>query len=126
MVGRAVMFTILVGLVGGLGAMLRFVADRLGERSFGHRTPWPIAAVNVLGSFAIGCFAGLALTRTIAHAPATLLTAGLCGGFTTFSTASVDTVRLAAEGRRVGALAHGLGVMVAAVATAAVGLAITS
>jgi CrcB protein len=56
--------------------------------------------INLVGSFAIGLIAGLAGTRS-SLSPHTVLflQTGLCGGFTTFSTFSLETVRLINTGR---------------------------
>lgn len=74
---------------GALGALLRYAAARLGARS---TWPWPVLAVNVVGSL----IAGLAF-----HTDAALVVVtGFCGGLTTFSTLSVETIQLWLDGRR--------------------------
>lgn len=74
---------------GALGALLRYAASRLGARS---SWPWPVLAVNVVGSLV----AGAAFHSEFALVVVT----GFCGGLTTFSTLSVETIQLIAEGRR--------------------------
>ena len=83
---------LLVGLGGGIGAMLRYAVSSLPVRSL---FPVLTLAVNLLGAFIIGLVTGFLETR--ADPPAwvsPLLKTGLCGGFTTFSTFSLETVTL--------------------------------
>lgn len=84
---------LLVALAGGAGAAARYGADRLLQTRLGPGLP--ILAINVAGSALLGGIAG-----TFAGAVAVVLGTGFCGGFTTFSAASIDAVRLAGEGRR--------------------------
>jgi fluoride exporter len=74
---------------GAVGALLRYAASRLGART---PWPWPVLAVNVVGSL----IAGVAVHSEFALVVVT----GFCGGLTTFSTLSVETIQLVAEGRR--------------------------
>ena len=83
-----------VGLLGGAGAIGRFlldggVADRLG-RAF----PYGTLAVNLLGSFLLGLLVGLALDDDAYRLAGT----GLVGAFTTFSTWTLESHRLAEDG----------------------------
>lgn len=95
---------------GGLGAVLRYAASRVGARS---SWPWPVLLVNVLGSLV----AGVAF-----HSDAALVVVtGFCGGLTTFSTLSVETVQLVAEGRARAATASVVLNVVVGVAAAALG-----
>ncbi len=88
-----------VGLGGALGSMLRFWLSILISRQFGETFPWGILAINVMGSFVIGVLA--AFTNPDGPVPPSsrifatqFLMIGLCGGFTTFSSFSRDTLRL--------------------------------
>ena len=115
---------LLLGLAGGLGAGTRFVVDGLVRSRLRTALPLGTIAINIAGSFLLGLVAGL----VIAHAAPAELQAvagtGFLGGFTTFSTASFETVRLI-QSRRTGlALLNGVGTAVAAVAAAAAGLAL--
>ena len=58
------------------------------------------------------------------HTRALIIGTGFLGGFTTFSTASLETVRLLGRGRRLAGTACGLGMLVCAVAAAALGFAV--
>lgn len=88
-----------VGAGGGLGAVLRYLASGAVYRWTSSDFPYGTLAVNVLGSLILGCIVQLAESRT---GPGPLmkmfLTVGLCGGFTTFSTFSMETLKLFTEG----------------------------
>ncbi len=111
----------LVAVSGGAGAALRFVVD--GAVRGRRPTPLPVATVliNVSGSLLLGLLTGAHLLHGLGSVWFTALGTGLCGGYTTFSTASVETVRLAQSGRLGWALAHALGGLALAVAAAAAG-----
>ncbi len=106
---------------GGIGAALRFLVDGLVRGVF--RTSYPLATttINVSGSFALGLLTGLAVTPFLPHELQLVIGTGLLGGYTTFSTASYETVRLAQERRYASAIANGIGMLVLAVAAAALG-----
>ena len=108
-----------VALGGGLGAALRLLTDRLVTSR--QRRPFPLATVlvNVLGSFVLGLVSGLSLLLGPLWTAA--LGVGLCGGYTTFSTAMVDAVRLMRDRRGGAALAAVLGTLLWSLLAAAVG-----
>lgn len=110
---------ILVGLAGGLGAVTRFQLDALISARFpGRAFPWSTATINVTGSFVLGLILGLSADSTWVLVAGT----GFLGGYTTFSTASVEAVQLVREGRWGPAAASAAGVLVTGVAAAAAGL----
>ena len=117
---------VLLGLAGGLGAGTRFVVDGLVRSKLRTALPVGTIAINVTGSFLLGLVAG----AVIAHAAPVELQAiagtGFLGGYTTFSTASFETVRLVQSGRTGLALLNGIGTAAAAVGAAAAGLALAS
>lgn len=117
---------LLVAVMGGLGAATRFWVD--GTIRARGRTVLPVAtiAINVTGSLLIGLVAGAHLYLGLAATWQLLLATGFCGGYTTFSAAAVETVRLAQAGERGRALANLLGTMVLTVAAAAAGLGLTA
>jgi CrcB protein len=84
-----------VGLLGGVAAAARFVLDH--EISMRMRSEFPlgILAVNLLGALAIGVVAGSTLDGELA----VIVSGGVIGSFTTFSTWVLDSHRLAAAGR---------------------------
>lgn len=108
-------------VAGGLGAGLRFLIDGLiAER---HALPMPIGTlmINVSGSFALGLLSG-ALTAD--HPLLAILGLGLCGGFTTFSTAMLEAAQLV-RGHRYGLAAlQATSMIVLCVAAAALGVAV--
>lgn len=89
----------MAALAGGCGAVLRFVVDGALRARLRTSLPAGTMAINLVGSFVLGLVAG-----AVAHGrltPSLLVVAGtgLCGGFTTFSTASLDVVRLLQQRR---------------------------
>jgi CrcB protein len=87
-----------VAVGGALGAVLRHLASvSLAGRG---RIPWGVLVVNVVGSF----IAGLALGLPLDSGLTLLVLTGFCGGLTTFSTLSVDTVQLVLAGKHRAAL----------------------
>lgn len=117
---------LLLGLAaaGGIGAMLRLLIDGVVRARFGGRLPWGTITINVTGSFLLGLLTGLAQAGALPEAWEAVLGTGLLGGYTTFSTASVETVRLLQERRVLAAALNGVGMLVVAVAAAAGGYAL--
>jgi len=109
-----------------VGAPARYAVDVLLSTAVGRAVPWGILAVNVTGSFVLGVLTGLGLHHGFPSDAHLVLGTGFCGAYTTFSTFTFDTVRLAEAGR-VGAAAVNLAVGTGgALAAAAAGLALTS
>lgn len=90
------MMWLLIAAAGGVGAVSRFLLDGLVQQRSGARFPVGTLAINVLGSLLLGWLASSPLVSAPVLA---VLGTGFCGGFTTFSTASVEAVRLAARPR---------------------------
>lgn len=91
----------LIGLGGALGSMARHWLSVLMVSRAGNDFPWGTLLVNITGSFIIGFFATFtgAEGRALASAENRLFVmTGLCGGFTTFSAFSLQTLNLAREG----------------------------
>ena len=109
-----------VAVAGGLGAGLRYVVDRLLTPAAGARFPLGILAVNVSGSFALGLVTGLG--TAVAPEVSVALGMGLLGGYTTFSTVSVETVLLAERGRWREAALNLFGTLALAAVAAGLGL----
>lgn len=85
---------------GGLGAGARYlVADWMLQR-FGAAFPWGTLTVNLVGSILLGLIAQLGLSSgAMSVELRLLLTTGLMGGFTTYSTFNYETLKLLQEGR---------------------------
>ena len=116
------MIVLWVALAGGVGAVARFVLDGLIRSRVASWFPVGTVVVNVTGSFVLGLVTGLALAHVVPEELRLVVGTGFCGGYTTFSTASFETVRLV-EQRRVGAaLLNGVGTLVVTVCVAGLGL----
>lgn len=88
-----------VFLGGGLGSALRYGIQMLmHERITAYNFPWATFTVNIAGSFLIGLFYALSAKMNLSAEVRIFLTAGLCGGFTTFSTFSNDNILMLKEG----------------------------
>jgi CrcB protein len=117
---------LLLGLAGGLGAGTRFVVDGLVRSRLRTALPVGTIAINITGSFLLGLVAGAVIVHAAPVELQAIAGTGFLGGYTTFSTASFETVRLI-QSRRTGlALLNGIGTAIAAVAAAAAGLALAS
>lgn len=111
-----------VALAGGVGAACRFVLDGLVRSRTAGDYPLGTMIINVSGSLLLGVLTGLGLAHLASDELVLVLGTGLLGGYTTFSTASVETVRLLQGGRYAASLVAGLGMLVASVAAAGAGL----
>jgi len=90
-----------VTLGGGLGSAARFLASGWVARRFGETFPWGTIVVNVSGSFVIGFLAALTVTEgryLISGRAQQFLMLGVLGGYTTFSSFSLQTLSLARDG----------------------------
>jgi CrcB protein len=89
-----------VAIGGALGSVGRFWLSGLVAERFGETFPWGTLIINITGSFIIGVFA--AFTDPEGRVLASpgfrqFLMIGICGGYTTFSSFSLQTLRLAQE-----------------------------
>jgi CrcB protein len=99
---------LLVGAGGFLGSVARYLLCGWVQQLCRESTfPYGTMAVNLLGCFLIGVLAQLSESRGIPSSEARLfLTIGLLGGFTTFSTFSVESLQLLREGQSLAAAAY--------------------
>lgn len=95
------METLLIAVGSGIGGVLRYLVSGLVARTLGEVFPLGTLAVNVLGSFVIGLFVALTgpdgrllIDPRLRQA----FTLGVCGGFTTFSSFSMQTLALLQDG----------------------------
>ena len=118
------MIAILTFLAGASGAVMRFLLDAWTKQRW--RSPFPLATVviNVTGSLLLGVLAGLVLFHDQSSMWQTVIGTGFCGGYTTFSTASFETVRLIQQGRRTLALSNAVVSLVLSVGACALGVAL--
>jgi fluoride exporter len=82
-----------VAVIGGAGAVLRFLVDRTVARRISGAFPYGTFVVNVSGAMLLGVLAGLALSPHLAL----LLGTAFVGSYTTFSTWMLETQRLGEE-----------------------------
>lgn len=98
---------------GALGSAGRYAAMSLVGRLMGPGFPWGTLAVNVIGSFIMGALVGFAALRwDMSEATRVLVFVGVLGGFTTFSTFSLDIVALVERQQGAAALAYAGGSVV--------------
>lgn len=83
---------------GGLGSACRFTLGMLIAKNVVGHFPWNTFLVNILGCLCIGVFAGYFERRQEHGLLSALLITGFCGGFTTFSTFSNETLQLFKQG----------------------------
>ena len=98
-----------VAVGGALGSVARYWCSGVVANWFGESFPWGTIIVNVLGSFIIGLFATLTAPDGrlfVASEARVFVMVGLCGGYTTFSSFSLQTLNLAREGEWLGAGAN--------------------
>ena len=91
-----------IAIGGALGSVGRFWFSGVLARQFGETFPWGTLLVNVSGSFAIGFFATLTSSEGRWLAPTgfrQFFIYGMCGGYTTFSSFSWQTLELAQDGQ---------------------------
>jgi fluoride exporter len=106
-------FILAVAVGGALGSVARYLVAIGAGRAFGTNFPWGILIINVTGSFLIGAFTGLfALKWDLPQAMRIFLTVGICGGYTTFSTFSLDAFSLMQRGELVAAGLYMIGSVV--------------
>ncbi|GAA1392094.1 fluoride efflux transporter CrcB [Luteococcus peritonei] len=115
---------VLMAVLGGLGAVCRFMLDAAVRRRLPGAFPAGTLLVNLLGSFLLGLLTGAVLRSGLDPDVRLVLGTGFCGGFTTFSTASLEVVRLVRAGRAWLALGYLLGGAALCLSCAALGLAL--
>lgn len=85
-----------------LGGMARYWFTGMASRAFGETFPWGTLLINILGSLVIGFFVALTSPERGRYAVdpniRAFVTVGICGGFTTFSAFSLQSMVLMQEG----------------------------
>ena len=116
---------LLVFVGAAVGAPARYLADRLVQSRHRVRFPFGTLAVNLVGCFVLGVLAGGAAHRGWSSSMLALLGTGFCGGLTTFSTFSVETIDLARLGFRLRAMTYPVASAAAGIALAQLGWLLT-
>jgi fluoride exporter len=114
-----------VAVGGAVGSLARFWLAAAMTMLTGPRFPWGTLLINIVGSFVIGVVAAVTLTpaRVAMHPDLRIfLMVGVCGGFTTFSAFSLQTLELLQSGDTSPALAYVAGSVVLCLAAVWAGL----
>ncbi len=95
---------LLVGLGGGIGAILRYLLSTIPLKS---SFPFMTLLINIAGAILIGMIVSLSMKQDIVSPQTVLfLKTGVCGGFTTFSTFSLESVTLLEQHKPVTAIGY--------------------
>jgi protein CrcB len=98
-----------VAIGSAIGGVARYGFGLMAARVWGESFPWGTVAINILGSFIIGCFGALTVPDGAMPASPNLrifVMVGICGGFTTFSSFSLQTLSLARDRSWFGAMGN--------------------
>lgn len=85
---------IAVGFAASLGAVARYLLDRVVQQIHDSTLPWGTFVINITGSLLLGLVTGLSLHHGLPARPTTVIGIGLLGGYTTWSTFAWETVAL--------------------------------
>jgi len=119
------MHFVLVAVGGAIGASLRHLVGLVTLRLFGPAFPWGTLTVNVVGSFVMGILVELIARRLNASTELRLfLMTGLLGGFTTFSSFSLDTANMWERGEAAIAAGYVSGSVILSIGALFAGLAL--
>lgn len=111
---------IAVAVVGGGGAIGRFLVDAIIAGRFGRDFPFGTLTINLSGAFVLGLFTGFALEGELL----TIVGTATIGSYTTFSTWMLETHRLAEDTESKRALLNGVASLLAGFGAALLGRAI--
>lgn len=115
----------LVAAGGAIGSALRYEYGRLSVRLFGVGWPYGTLGVNIIGGLVMGLFAGWLAARAQGGEGMRLFIAvGMLGGFTTFSSFSLETMLMVERGEWLSASGYALASVLASVGALALGLGI--
>jgi CrcB protein len=114
---------LLVALGGAIGSVLRYLTGMAALRLMGPNFPWGTLTVNIVGSFSIGLLSHVIMARFGASdSLRLLLITGILGGFTTFSSFTLDTIVLAERGAMVMPLVYVAASVILSIGAAMLGL----
>jgi CrcB protein len=99
---------LLVALGGAIGSVSRFGISELFASKTNSSFPWATLFINLLGCFLIGLLLGLSQRYQFAshYSLRSFFIIGLCGGFTTFSSFSAETMRLFQSSQNIQAISY--------------------
>lgn len=117
---------LLVGLGGFLGSISRYGFGLLNLRIVPNYFQLSTLVVNLLGSLLIGLLAGYIIKNPSSNIISLFLITGFCGGFTTFSTFSLDNLKLIKEGFYIQFAVYGIGSMAIGLLLCSIGFWLTS
>ena len=109
-----------------LGAVARYLLDGFVQDRTAGAFPGGTFVVNVSGCFVLGAVTGLGLYHGLGATPHTVIGTGGLGAYTTFSTFTFETVRLAEDGAHRAAVSNVAGSLLLGLAAAALGLALAA
>jgi fluoride exporter len=110
----------------GFGATSRYLLDGWVQDRTSGAFPWGTFTVNVSGCVLLGMLTGLGLYHDLDATTNTVLGTGGLGAYTTFSTFTFETIRLAEEGALGEAFRNAAATVLVGLAAAAAGLALTA
>ncbi|TGQ64604.1 MAG: fluoride efflux transporter CrcB [Mesorhizobium sp.] len=114
------LFLVVIG--GGIGAGIRHLANIGAMRLVGPNYPWGTMVINIAGSFAMGLFIAILARRGGSNELRLFVATGIFGGFTTFSTFSLDFAALWERGATLPAFGYALASVVGAIIALFMGL----
>lgn len=109
-----------------IGAPARYLVDGLVQDRTRGAFPWGTFVVNLTGCFLLGVLTGLGLYHDLDPTVRVVVGTGGLGAYTTFSTFTFETVRLAEQGAVDAALRNAAGSLLAGLAAAGAGLALAA
>lgn len=119
------MTVLALAVAGALGAVVRFAVDSYAKSKLrGTVFPWATVGINISGSLLLGFLAGIVLFDGAPSDLQTIVGTGFCGGYTTFSTASFETVRLIQSGSYRAASINAVATLVLSIGACAAGFAV--
>jgi CrcB protein len=121
-----VILALVVGAAGAVGAVARFLTDGMVQDRSSGSFPFGTLTVNCLGSLILGIVTGLAWYHGLGGRAHAVVGVGFCGAFTTWSSVTWETVRLAEDGLGRQALVSVVGGLATALALAALGIVVAA
>ncbi|MCQ8278272.1 fluoride efflux transporter CrcB [Acetobacteraceae bacterium KSS8] len=119
---------LLIALGGALGTIARYLVS-VATRPISQHIPWGTIGINVSGSFVIGLFGTLTLANgrfPVSENTRLFVMIGLCGGYTTFSSFSLQTLDLLRSGAMLRASVNVLGSVILCILAVGLGHAIAA